>query len=235
MSNVQPRDVAAHGLTEGLLWLFQMSIDQTEFQRKFSVLIHSWVVNLVGGIAFSGFSVMVATVISSETLAGYKENFKGQSTLQIGLALLMFGYYLGLSFKEKSALAEFLTGFLSGSLVLGFYYSGIGNGIQPLIIFGFVCAIIAGVYFGGNKPLFNRKNLDTLIKILVSGFGWTFQAGTTLVSISGTLNLDPSIPIAIVVIIAAVSLMIWQRTNIAKLADSNDSSRNNVRPVTNVG
>jgi hypothetical protein len=95
----------------------------------------------------------------------------------------MMGYYVGVGAYEKLHYAIFLSGFLAGVLILA-----IGLFVNSFLNFiafaGLVGALGVGLYFGATRPPFGKKPIDSLVKIFINGFAWTFQFFGIIISIN---------------------------------------------------
>ena len=111
----------------------------------------------------------------------------------------MFGYYVGLSYSEKSSYARFFAGFLSGGLVLGVVLSSYYSALSLLAIGGLIAAVGLGMYFGGIRPAFHRKKIDSAIKLGINSLGWAFQGAGAMASLAQSVNVSVWVPIVIVV------------------------------------
>lgn len=112
--------------------------------------------------------VSVGAIVGLQTNS-VREAFTGQTALQLIVALLMFGYYLGIALVEHRSYAQFMSGFLSGSLLFAFWYFLTSNGVGFFAYIGVVGGLIGGLYFGLTRPFLNDKKLDNLVKLAING------------------------------------------------------------------
>ena len=134
----------------------------------------------LSGFLISGFLVaLTGTVTAGQRV----ESIGYQSEVQLGLALLMFGYYLGITVKTGAPYSEFLAGFLSGSLLFGVWLLGYNGSLSTTLIVLFVIAAPAGITIGIQNNLFDRRRLGAFAKYILNGGLWSFQGYVVTTSV----------------------------------------------------
>jgi len=129
--------------------------------------------------------------------------FTGQELVQVLVAFIMFGYYLGTALTERLNYSYFLSGFLGISLVFGLWLVFL-QGIGGVELIALVSTGVTGFFFGSAKQLLGRKTGD-LVKWLVHVGGWSFQ-GTGLLA---SLSPGPGFPIEIVTLLILIIAVVW--------------------------
>jgi hypothetical protein len=129
--------------------------------------------------------------------------FTGQELVHVLVALIMFGYYLGTAFVERSNYSYFLSGFLGLSLVFGLWLVFLG-GLMGVEIIALVSTGVTGLFFGSTKKLLGIRTRD-LVKWLVHVGGWSFLGTSTLASISP----GPGFPIEVFTLLILIIAVVW--------------------------
>jgi hypothetical protein len=140
---------------------------------------------VITALAFASVGVAASATIKQEVATT-------QTGFQIFIAAFMFGYYFGISLKERENYSYFLSGFLGGSLTLGLLLFVFVLQGEWYWIVGSFCMPLIGWYFGITRPAFGKQNLDKLLRELVNTFGWTVEAAGVIVA---TLNIQLNIPV----------------------------------------
>ena len=129
--------------------------------------------------------------------------FTGQELVQVLVALIMFGYYLGNAIVERSNYSYFLSGFLGISLLFGLWLVFL-QGLGGVEIMALVSTGVTGLFFGSTKKLLGAKTRD-LVKWLVHVGGWSFQGTSILASISP----GPGFPIEVFTLLILIIAVVW--------------------------
>lgn len=129
-------------------------------------------------------------------------------TIQLIVATLMFGYYLGIALEEKRDYAKFLTGFLSGALIFGIWFLAHSAFLNFPAVASMIGGLVGGLYFGTARRFLKEEGLDKLIKMMVSGVGWNIQ----FVGITFSVNIyGQNVDGLSVVLVTLVDIILYLR------------------------
>ena len=123
---------------------------------------------------------------------GVKVAFPHQVTIQVGVFLLMFGYYITHAVLSKPWHAYFLAGFIGGSLLMGISIL-VSQQIELIPAAFLIVAGLFGVYVG----TIQSNSVSRIVKHLVNIGGWTFQGTGVFSSLSLTFDFHPPIDVLI--------------------------------------
>lgn len=164
-----------------------------------------------GGLLTAILTAGVALLITGGTsfTSAFHELYPNQSKVQVVFGLILFGYYLGISIREKQLYAFYFWGFFSGSLALALSLIGLSPSSNPGFILAMVGGVGTGIFFGITRPFLGRKTLDRGIRYAVGGGSWGVQFLSVIGSIMASGNWV-AIGITIMsVIIGIIVLLEW--------------------------
>jgi hypothetical protein len=72
-------------------------------------------------------------------------------------------------------------------------------------------AIGFGIYFGYDRPVFDRRRIDGLIRLLVNVFGWAFQGAGALSIVSISISIELWVPVVAVIVVTVLGVVVNYR------------------------